>query len=56
MGDAYYELIETGDLGELFASGDLTRGTWGDMQHGGPPCALLVRVLDNCAPRAGTRG
>ncbi|MBH0779739.1 thioesterase family protein [Nocardia bovistercoris] len=55
MGDAYYELIDTSAEGEVFSSADLTRGTWGDMQHGGPPSALLVRALERCEPRADAR-
>ncbi len=55
MTDAYYELVEAGADGDVFTSTDLTRGTWGDMQHGAPPCALLVRSLDRCAPRDRTR-
>ncbi|WP_405181916.1 thioesterase family protein [Nocardia sp. NBC_01377] len=55
MGDAYYELLETGEHGEHLSSADLTRGTWGDMQHGAPPCALLVRALENCEPRPDAR-
>jgi len=56
MADAYYEPVDADDeRGELFASTDLTRGPWGDMQHGSPPCALLVRALQRCDARANTR-
>ncbi|WP_067672745.1 thioesterase family protein [Nocardia miyunensis] len=55
MGDAYYEPLGEDERGERLSSTDLTRGTWGDMQHGGPPSALLARALETCEPRAGAR-
>ncbi len=55
MSDAYYEPLDEDEYGECLSSADFTRGTWGDMQHGGPPSALLVRALEKCEPREGAR-
>ena len=57
MTDSYYELIDDADaLGEKFRATDLARGTWSaSIQHGAPVSALLVRALERCQQRDGTR-
>ncbi|MFI9008389.1 thioesterase family protein [Actinosynnema sp. NPDC053489] len=48
--DAFYERLDV----DRFAATGHTSGPWGeDSQHLGPPSALLVRALEQCAPRAG---
>lgn len=38
--------------GERYASTERTAGPWSsELQHAGPPCALLTRALEACAPR-----
>lgn len=57
MTDSYYELVDPGDSrGEKFRATDLVRSTWtSHIQHAGPVSALLVRALERCEQRAGTR-
>jgi hypothetical protein len=56
MADSYYELLETGSLGERFAAGDFVRSTWtATIQHAAPVSALLVRALERCGHRDDTR-
>jgi hypothetical protein len=57
MSDSYYELIDdAGEHGEKFTASDLVRSTWtASIQHGAPVSSLLVRALERCAPRNGTR-
>ncbi|WP_127782911.1 thioesterase family protein [Rhodococcus sp. X156] len=54
---AYYlPLPRAADGAERFASTEHTVGPWSaQMQHLSPPSALLVRALQRCAPRPGTR-
>ncbi|TQF68396.1 thioesterase family protein [Rhodococcus spelaei] len=52
----YLPLPQAVDGQERFMPTGSTVSLWGDtMQHGSPPSALLVRALENCAPREGTR-
>jgi hypothetical protein len=57
MSDSYYELLDAaGSNGEKFRATDMVRGTWSaDIQHAAPVSALLVRALENCRHREGTR-
>lgn len=54
---AYYlPLPRAADGAERFASTEHTVGPWSaQMQHLSPPSALLVRALQRCDPRPGTR-
>lgn len=52
----YLPLDPAADGSERFASTEHTVGPWSpDMQHMAPPSALLVRALERCSPRQGTR-
>ncbi|NLE82676.1 MAG: thioesterase family protein [Rhodococcus sp.] len=56
--DAYFVHLGSGesDGTERFLATDRTVSLWAPtMQHGAPPSALLVRALEHCAPREGTR-
>jgi hypothetical protein len=57
VSDSYYNLIDADDpLGEKFTATDMVRSTWtAKIQHGAPVSSLLVRGLENCAPREGMR-
>ncbi|HET6735213.1 thioesterase family protein [Mycobacterium sp.] len=57
MTDAYYELLDPDDaLGEKFSASDHVISTWGPtMQNAAPVSALLVRALERCSPRGGSR-
>ncbi len=57
VGEAYYEQLSPApDGAERFASSEHTVGPWSaTMQHLSPPAALLVRALQRCADRPGTR-
>lgn len=47
MDDAFFE-----PDGERYLATELTRGPWDhDLQHAGPPTALLGRALERCEPR-----
>lgn len=54
---AYYLPLDAAtDGAERFESTEHTVGPWSaEMQHMSPPSALLVRALQRCAPRSGTR-
>lgn len=54
---SYYRYLGTTHDGhERFASTPATVSIWGPtLQHGAPPSALLVRALERCGARAGTR-
>lgn len=50
MGEFFYQQVDD----DRFRSTEHTVGPWSaDAQHFGPPSALLVRALEQCAPRAG---
>lgn len=52
----YFPLGPSADGSERFSSTEHTVGPWSlEMQHMAPPSALLVRALERCAPREGTR-
>lgn len=52
----YLPLAPAPDGSERFGSTEHTVGPWSlQMQHMAPPSALLVRALERCAPREGTR-
>ncbi|UZJ26306.1 thioesterase family protein [Rhodococcus antarcticus] len=52
----YLPLAPADDGSERFASTEHTVGPWSlAMQHMAPPSALLVRALERCSPREGTR-
>lgn len=56
--DSYFIPVGEGSsIGvERLRATDLTVSLWAPtMQHGAPPSALLVRALERCAPREGTR-
>ena len=56
MSDWYYETNETDDHGEKYRATDMVRSTWtASIQHAAPVASLLVRALERCAPRDGTR-
>jgi hypothetical protein len=47
VGNAYFKLIETSATGATYDSAPSTGGPWSpDLQHGGPPNALLVHVAE----------
>ena len=48
--DAFY-LADAG----AFEATELTRGPWGDVQHGGPPAALLAGAMEAFGDGAGER-
>ncbi|MCJ0905656.1 thioesterase family protein [Rhodococcus sp. ARC_M6] len=54
---SYYRFLGTTEEGyERFASTPATVSLWGPtLQHGAPPSALLVRALERCGAREGTR-
>lgn len=55
-GAFYLPLDPAADGSERFAATEHTVGPWSlEMQHLSPPAALLVRALERCAPREGTR-
>lgn len=55
-GAYYLPLDPAPDGAERFASTEYTVGPWSAaMQHMSPPAALLVRALEQCAPRPDTR-
>lgn len=55
-GAYYVPVAPAPDGAERFASTEHTVGPWSaEMQHMSPPTALLVRALQRCDPRAGTR-
>jgi hypothetical protein len=52
VSSAFYESL--GD--DRFRSTERTEGPWSpELQHGGPPAALLIRALEACEPREGTQ-
>lgn len=55
--DAYYELVDPADpRGQRFAASEHVISTWGaSMQNAAPVSALLVRAIEQCAPRDETR-
>jgi len=57
VSDSYYELVDAADpRGEKFTATDLVRSTWSAaIQHAAPVSSLLVRALERCALRDGTR-
>ncbi|WP_092807743.1 thioesterase family protein [Rhodococcus globerulus] len=54
---SYYQFLGTTAEGhERFATTQATVSIWGPtLQHGAPPSALLVRALERCGAREGTR-